>query len=316
MADRLPLPLSLSELEDIRLSARRRLETTGTGSIIRRRMGQSLEYREHRRYVQGDDPRHIDWRASARLGRPNHYLVRAYEAEEQFNLLIAVDLRDTMRLPAPVTKLQFALWVLEALAHISRQQKIKVAFTPLYASTDRWRGFSQGGGIRGAVERALDEFWRPEAPNQGEALNAAAAAKALPQASATILITDLYAQDAPSLISWAGHACRGYRQVILCELDTWPAERRLLEGQMVRLADVGVTSAPIGEFEPDAAQLDEAAARIDQCRTDFGRHIARMRGIVTRWTSPEILTQETAAVAFRQWFRIFIRDSELFARRT
>jgi uncharacterized protein (DUF58 family) len=59
----------------------------GTGSVERRGLGQ--EFRELRAMVPGDDPRRIDWRATARLGGAP--LIRETDREEHGFVEIALD---------------------------------------------------------------------------------------------------------------------------------------------------------------------------------------------------------------------------------
>jgi uncharacterized protein (DUF58 family) len=54
----------------------------------RRRRGEGLEFESLREYVVGDEPRRIDWRATARRGRP---IVRSHRHEESRTVLLAVD---------------------------------------------------------------------------------------------------------------------------------------------------------------------------------------------------------------------------------
>ncbi|MDQ3388194.1 MAG: DUF58 domain-containing protein, partial [Gemmatimonadota bacterium] len=68
------------------LGLRDRLHEAGVRSVRRRGEGGSFE--SHREYVRGDDPRTIDWKASAR--RPA-VMVRQYEAERRQHVLLAID---------------------------------------------------------------------------------------------------------------------------------------------------------------------------------------------------------------------------------
>ncbi|MGI0488292.1 DUF58 domain-containing protein [Pantanalinema rosaneae CENA516] len=69
------------------LSIRLTLQTTG--NIRRaRRLGMGTEFTELRDYVAGDDPRFIDWKATARRDR---VLVRVLEPEQEQTLMILLD---------------------------------------------------------------------------------------------------------------------------------------------------------------------------------------------------------------------------------
>ena len=71
---------------------RRRLRTPGLRRT--RQWGEGREFESLRDYVQGDDPRAIDWKASARRRK---YVVRNYEAERSQNIVLAIDAGRHMR---------------------------------------------------------------------------------------------------------------------------------------------------------------------------------------------------------------------------
>ena len=71
---------------------RRRLRTPGLRRT--RQWGEGREFESLRDYVQGDDPRTIDWKASARRRK---YVVRNYEAERSQNIVLAIDAGRHMR---------------------------------------------------------------------------------------------------------------------------------------------------------------------------------------------------------------------------
>jgi len=55
--------------------------------------GQGMEAIDSRPYQPGDDIRHMDWRATARSGRPHS---RVFQDERQRSLFLVIDLRSTM----------------------------------------------------------------------------------------------------------------------------------------------------------------------------------------------------------------------------
>ncbi|MBF2021643.1 MAG: DUF58 domain-containing protein [Hydrococcus sp. C42_A2020_068] len=69
------------------LSIRLTLQSTGTMRQLRR-LGMGTEFAELREYGQGDDLRAIDWKATARHGRP---LVRVLEPDREQTLIILLD---------------------------------------------------------------------------------------------------------------------------------------------------------------------------------------------------------------------------------
>jgi uncharacterized protein (DUF58 family) len=99
----------LERLEVVRATARRVIRE-GSWKILReRRPGQGQEFSDHRDYAPGDEIRHIDWSAYARLDRLK---VRIFEEREPPHLTILLDrsrsmegapFREARRLAATLT---------------------------------------------------------------------------------------------------------------------------------------------------------------------------------------------------------------------
>lgn len=90
------IALSLPRLLNIRLWAKARSRTrTGQSSSERGKPGRSpgLTFRELRAYQAGDEVRHIDWRVTARLGRP---YTRLYCEEQELAHWLLLDLSPAM----------------------------------------------------------------------------------------------------------------------------------------------------------------------------------------------------------------------------
>lgn len=86
-ADEVQVRPGVLEVERYRLLAlRHRLHEMGVHRAAVRGEGRSFE--SLREYVRGDDPRKIDWKATARHGQ---VIVREYEAERSQSVLLAID---------------------------------------------------------------------------------------------------------------------------------------------------------------------------------------------------------------------------------
>lgn len=68
------------------LALQRRLRDAGVRQL--RRRGQGTSFASLREYAVGDDPRHMDWKATARRGKP---IVREYTVEQGQSVILAVD---------------------------------------------------------------------------------------------------------------------------------------------------------------------------------------------------------------------------------
>ncbi|MEQ8763717.1 MAG: DUF58 domain-containing protein [Planctomycetota bacterium] len=62
----------------------------GYSSVFR---GSGIEFDEVREYVEGDDPRSVDWNVTARVGRP---FVKKYKDERDLTVLFVLDLSPSM----------------------------------------------------------------------------------------------------------------------------------------------------------------------------------------------------------------------------
>ena len=107
------------------LSIKLALQSTGTLKQ-KRRLGVGTEFAELREYGVGDDPRFIDWKATARLSQP---LVRVLEPEREQTLVILLDRGRLMT--AQIKRLTRFDWGLNAalalaLAGISRGDRVGI----------------------------------------------------------------------------------------------------------------------------------------------------------------------------------------------
>lgn len=83
------LPALLAEVRRIEVQSRRlaaEVLSGGWASVFR---GGGLEVAEVREYVEGDDPRTVDWGVTARMGRP---FVKRYVEERERTVVFALDL--------------------------------------------------------------------------------------------------------------------------------------------------------------------------------------------------------------------------------
>lgn len=84
---------SLEELVALRALASRgrgagRVRTTWSGPAPSPLRGRGMEYAESREYTAGDDARHVDWRLTARTGRPH---TKVFHAERERLTLVVAD---------------------------------------------------------------------------------------------------------------------------------------------------------------------------------------------------------------------------------
>jgi uncharacterized protein (DUF58 family) len=86
-------PEILKKLPNMELRARRLMESMFCGYHRSPFFGYSVEFRDHREYVPGDDLRAVDWRVWARKDK---YYVKRFEMESQLKATILLDTSRSM----------------------------------------------------------------------------------------------------------------------------------------------------------------------------------------------------------------------------
>ncbi len=313
------LPLDATELERLRFRARREMPAQGLGAARRRRIGQSLEYRDHRAYVPGDDVRLIDWRTSERFRAQGELLVRNFEAEERFTIVVVVDNRPDMMLPERAPCAVVAGWMVEGIGAIAAREKLAVRFLPLFDGGPPASRLSVARAVLPAA-RAFRAALTAAASAAGAeagvpALRTREIARALPPACAMIVITTATFDDRDGrFAALLARTQAGYRHVIVAILDPWPHERALLAQGSVRLDAIPGVAARDGVFDPTAAELDATGRALAQHRA---RLIGPGRGVRPfrfEWPGAVTSLSDRLKAAFRPWFMQFVVETQLFAR--
>jgi len=86
-------PALVERLNQLQLTARSVVQGNTAGLHRSQLKGASVEFRQHRSYVPGDDPRRLDWRVLGRTDRP---YVREYDEETNLRGLIMLDRSGSM----------------------------------------------------------------------------------------------------------------------------------------------------------------------------------------------------------------------------
>ena len=178
-----------SSLAEVRRSAAAR-----TGLHASRWRGRGVDFRESRMYQAGDDIRHMDWRVTARSGKPH---TKLFEEEREHGLLLMIDLNPGMRFG---TRVRFK--------SVQAARSASLLAWMASAAGDRVGVIGFGGGIHAEVKpasgrrgvlqvlRALRD-WDQVANDQRESLASALerARRLLRPGTRLILISDGFSAD-------------------------------------------------------------------------------------------------------------------------
>jgi len=132
--------IALSALAHGASLARRRTAALRSGTSTSRWRGRGVDFRESRIYQAGDEIRHMDWRVTARSGKPH---TKLFEEEREQGLLLALDLNPGMRFG---TRVRFK--------SVQAARAAALLAWMAAAAGDRVGALGFGGGIDGEVKPA------------------------------------------------------------------------------------------------------------------------------------------------------------------
>jgi len=106
-------PKVLTKIKRLDLQARLVVEGFISGMHRSPFHGFSVEFAEHRKYVPGDDIRHIDWKV---WGRADRFYIKQYEEESNLRATLVLDCSASMRYGSqPLNKFHYAATALAQL---------------------------------------------------------------------------------------------------------------------------------------------------------------------------------------------------------
>jgi uncharacterized protein (DUF58 family) len=180
-------PELLRRLSALSLSARTVAAGTTTGRHRAPVRGSSIEFRQHRFYTPGDEPRRIDFRVLARTDRP---YVREYEQETNLRCLLLLDASGSMAYPvADSGKLFYARRAAAALAYVMLAQTESVGLAA-FGGTSHFLPPHAGDAQLTRLIDALDRIVPAGSANLASA--AAAVANRLGRRTLVVLFSDLF----------------------------------------------------------------------------------------------------------------------------
>ena len=145
-----PVPTEIRVYPDVHQIARytvlaRRDRLSALGVRASKRLGTDNEFERLRDYIEGDDPRHLDWRATAKRRK---LTVRAYQHNQSQRILFLIDCGRMMAgdTGGGLSPLDHALNAMLLLAHVALLRNDQVG---VLAFSERTRAFvPPGGGAR------------------------------------------------------------------------------------------------------------------------------------------------------------------------
>jgi uncharacterized protein (DUF58 family) len=97
-------PADLQKISNLQVLARLVVEGFCTGLHRSPHKGFSVEFKQHRQYVPGDEIRHLDWRI---FGKTDRFYIREYEEETNLRCTMLLDASGSMNYGSPQGRSKF-----------------------------------------------------------------------------------------------------------------------------------------------------------------------------------------------------------------
>lgn len=220
-------PNLIQRLNHLQLSARRVVEGVTTGVHKSQLKGASVEFRQHRAYVPGDEPRRLDWRVLGRTDRP---YVREFDEETNLRCLIVLDgsgsmgyrrgqeRAETRRHEASdETKFDYAARMTASFSYLMLGQTESVGIATIGKGIDQFVAPKAGTTQLSRILETLDHIQPHGAADLPEALHEIA--QRLERRALVIVISDWFSPVEPIRKSLAHLKHDGHELIALQVLD-------------------------------------------------------------------------------------------------
>ncbi|MDP6636559.1 MAG: DUF58 domain-containing protein [Phycisphaerae bacterium] len=142
----------LARLERLHLIAKRMSSGSVGGARRSRRLGDGLEFADHRDYAPGDDTRFIDWPYYARMEK---LLIRLFHEHSESTVVTALDCSGSMAPGGDTVKFDYARRTAAALTYVAMGALDRVVLAAFGGRMDAGDAFHAGRN-RGRIMGVLD----------------------------------------------------------------------------------------------------------------------------------------------------------------
>ena len=258
-------PALVERLNQLQVTARSVVEGSITGAHRSPLKGASVEFRQHRFYTPGDEPRRLDWRVLGRTDRP---YIKEYDEETNLRAALLLDASGSMAYSGGKSepKFEYACKLVAALSYLMLGQTESVGLGLIGPKLDQWLAPRAGSG---QLSRMIDVLERG-APKGESNLSRALqdAADRLGRRSLVIVLSDFFAPVATLREGLARMRHDRHEMVLLQVLDRdeieFPFRRwsrfRGLEGERPEMCEPAlVRKTYLENFRTHRHHLEETA---------------------------------------------------------
>lgn len=207
-------PEDITSLQHLQLFARTVVEGFTTGLHASPHKGFSVEFRQHRPYVQGDEIKRLDWKI---FGRSDRFYIREYDEETNLRATIVLDASGSMdyRGTKGINKFDYARKLAASIAYLLMSQQDAVG---LVTFDSKLREFIPNRTRITHLHHLLDAMVKTKPGKETGLANVIESlAMRLKRRGLVILISDLF-DDAPALLRAIGVLRRKGHEILVFQL--------------------------------------------------------------------------------------------------
>lgn len=207
-------PTDLQKISNLQVVARLVVEGFFSGLHKSPHKGFSVEFAQHRQYVQGDEIRRLDWKL---FGKTDRYYIREYEEETNLRATILLDVSGSMNYGSEngVTKHHYASRLAACLSYLMMQQRDSVGLVTF--DTEIRRFIPQRSGV-GHLRVMLDELEQCQPAGETELSDVfRSLVPRIHRRGLLIIISDCFA-TVKDLISALAHFRAAKHEIILFQI--------------------------------------------------------------------------------------------------
>jgi uncharacterized protein (DUF58 family) len=178
--------------------------------------GQAVEFADHRAYVPGDDPRHIDWKVYARQSR---WVIKKFEEETNLRAHILLDSSESMRFGFGdrMSKYEYGGTLAASMTYLLNRQQDAVGLTLFDSEVRESVPVSKSKNVLNWIGDAMDRT----TPSKKSSFDTVFAqlAETFPRRGMVIVISDLFAPRDEITNALQSFALRGHDLIVFHTLD-------------------------------------------------------------------------------------------------
>jgi uncharacterized protein (DUF58 family) len=187
-------PKTLAKISSLDIRARLIVEGLTSGQHRSPYQGISVEFAQHRQYVQGDDIRHVDWKV---LAKTDKIYLKQYLEETNLHLIVVVDASESMGFGTVKaddgtvwSKYDHATSIAAALSYLTIQQQDSVGLAIFDQALSRYFKPSNSPGQWKLITQELQQVPRWNKTNTGKILDQLA--EKLTHRSLIVILSDFF----------------------------------------------------------------------------------------------------------------------------